>query len=311
MSRFSVVLCMCLLVEHARAGRPFSLTAEPSGERTRVIPSSNDMPPADPAPMDGPYGLLNPAPLTEPLVTDRPDFTESAETVLAGHAQFELGYTFTYNRDGTDRSETHVFPELLVRIGLVEHFELRLFWAGYSWSDDLVGQQRSILLPDHEQSWTHGANDMSVGFKLEILERDGWVPDGAILAEVSIPTGSQDTTLDDVEVGVGLLWAYDVTDAFSVSGNVNFVSTIDADRDRFLQTSASLALGLALTDDIGIYWEYFGFYPDIQHEDCAHFMNGGMTFLLTDNLQFDLLAGFGLNEQADDLFAGIGVSWRI
>ncbi len=34
-------------------------------------------------------------PMQEPLVTDRPDFTESTEAVPAGHLQLEAGYTFT------------------------------------------------------------------------------------------------------------------------------------------------------------------------------------------------------------------------
>src|SRR5215475_7721761 len=35
------------------------------------------------------------APLTEPIDTDRPDFTESPETVPRGHFQLEDGFTFT------------------------------------------------------------------------------------------------------------------------------------------------------------------------------------------------------------------------
>ena len=38
--------------------------------------------------------------LDEPLVTDRPDFTESSTTVGQGVVQLEMGYTFTGDSSG-------------------------------------------------------------------------------------------------------------------------------------------------------------------------------------------------------------------
>jgi len=56
--------------------------------------------------------------------------------------------------------------------------------------------------------------------------------------------------------------------------------------------------------------EYFGFYPNDLGTDCAHFINGGFTYLITNNLQIDWRAGFGVNEEAEDFFTGVGLSWR-
>ena len=50
-------------------------------------------------------------PMKEPLITDRPDFTESTEAVPAGHVQLEAGYTFTFDREGSDRTRDHAAPE--------------------------------------------------------------------------------------------------------------------------------------------------------------------------------------------------------
>ena len=49
--------------------------------------------------------------------------------------QLEAGYTFTYDRERKDRVRDHTAPELLMRIGLVDNFELRIGWDGYSWTD--------------------------------------------------------------------------------------------------------------------------------------------------------------------------------
>ena len=74
--------------------------------------------------------------MAEPLITDRPDFTESTDAIPAGHFQLEAGYTFTYDREHTDRVRDHAAPEFLLRIGVIDDVELRLGWQGYSWTEN-------------------------------------------------------------------------------------------------------------------------------------------------------------------------------
>ena len=69
-------------------------------------------------------------------------------------------------------------------------------------------------------------------------------------------------------------------------------------------------MAASLTESIGTYIEYFGAYPASDGEDASHVLNGGFTFLVNDNLQFDIRVGFGLNEQAPDLIAGAGFAVR-
>jgi hypothetical protein len=56
----------------------------------------------------------------EPLVTDRPDFTEASSTVGQGVAQLEGGYTYSYDSDDTGSFKSHSFPETLLRVGVQE-----------------------------------------------------------------------------------------------------------------------------------------------------------------------------------------------
>ncbi len=42
----------------------------------------------------------------------------------------------------------------------------------------------------------------------------------------------------------------------------------------------------------------------------THYMDGGILYLLTPNMQVDLRAGFGLSDRPDDLFTGAGYSVR-
>ncbi len=64
----------------------------------------------------------------EALVTDRPDFTESTETVKLGRFQLEGGYTFTR----IDNNKEHTLGELLLRIGARQRLELRIGISSYA-----------------------------------------------------------------------------------------------------------------------------------------------------------------------------------
>lgn len=249
-------------------------------------------------------------PMDEPLVTDRPDFTESTDAIPAGHIQIEVGYTFTYDREGEDRLRDHTAPEFLLRIGVVEDFELRIGWDGYSWSENQTQERNDSDRLVTREAWSQGANDMTLGIKYKLLDQDGWLPHFGVLASLSVPTGSANVGAGDVEPELVLLWAYDVSDRFAVAGNVGIAVPTDAG-DRFFQTFASLSFAYGLTEKLGAYAEYFGIYPNTEDSDAAHSVNVGFTYLINKDFQIDVRVGAGLNEEADDFFTGIGFSWRI
>ena len=223
------------------------------------------------------------------LITDRPDFTESAYTIQPDRMQLELGYTYRESDNG-DEIRSHNFPEALLRIGMQDDWELRLGWSGYTFAEN----DKDI------------ANDMSVGIKWILTPQDGWHPRLALIGEITVPTGHGDT---DVDPTVKLLWSYDLDEKNSLSGNLG-IAAITQSGDRFAQGSASLSWGHSLDDRWGIYTEYFTTFPDADDEDAAHTINGGLVYLLNDDLQLDISIGLGLNDQADDIIAGIGVSYR-
>ena len=248
--------------------------------------------------------------MAEPLITDRPDFTESTDAIPAGHFQLEAGYTFTYDREHKDRVRDHTAPEFLLRIGVIDDVELRLGWQGYSWTENQFVTRTRVGRRVTGEDWTDGAHDLSIGFKLKLLEQDGLVPHFGILASMNIPVGSDVVSPGDVEPGAILLWAYDLTDEVALAGNVGFASLNDAG-ERFFQTSASISLAVALTERLGGYVEYYGLYPNAEDSDAAHTLNCGLTFLINNNFQIDWRIGGGLNEEADDFFTGVGFAWRI
>lgn len=257
-----------------------------------------------------PWFALTPTePLDGPLVTDRPDFTESTDAIPTGHAQLEMGYTFTYDREGRTRVRSHAAPEFLLRVGVARNFELRLGWEGYNWSQTHAQTTTPAGRSVQREEWDQGASDFSIGVKYKFAEQEETRPHMGIIAGLSVPSGSRNLSAGDVEPEVVFLWAYDVDDRFSIAGNAGF--TIRSDHgDRFVQGKASLSIAYAITDRIGTYAEYFGLYPNAEHSDAAHSVNAGVTYLINDNFQLDARVGAGLNEEADDFFAGIGFAYR-
>ncbi len=249
-------------------------------------------------------------PMTEPLITDRPDFTESTETVPAGHVQLEAGYTFTFDREGADRTRDHAAPELLLRIGLVENLELRIGWEGYSWTESQFEVETRPGRRATREEWTQGAHDLSLGFKHKLIEQEGWIPHFGILGAITVPSGSSGFSSGDVDPELVLLWAYDVTDSLAIAGNVGLAVPTE-NGSRFFQTSASLSIAISVTERLGAYAEYFGFYPNTESTDAAHSINGGLTYLLSNDFQIDVRLGAGVNEEADDFFTGVGFAWRL
>ena len=235
------------------------------------------------------------------LVTDRPDQTESSETVRPGYVQFELGWTHVEDNDEADVAADS-FPETLVRIGVLDNLEFRFGFDGYVWEDiDGLGAD-------------DGAGDLEIGLKWKMWEETGWRPQTAILAGTSVPAGQKPFSSDRFDPSVRLACSHTLTETLSLGYNVAgiWVSELN-DRGR-RETDASVAysavLGIALSGPLGTFVEFFGQAPSDGGKP-ANSIDAGFTYLLADNLQIDVLGGVGVSETADDWFVGAGLVWRL
>ena len=241
-------------------------------------------------------------PFDEPLVTDRPDFTEASSTVGLGVVQLEMGYTFVYNEDDAtgDETHTHTAPETLLRVGFLENVELRVAWT-YVWENTEVSGVRAS---------TDGGSDLSIGLKIDLFEQCCWRPEQALLVSTASDSGATNFSSNTFTTNVAYLYSWNLPNEWSLSANSGFFTDRERDDD-FVVWLQSFALGIPLNDCWGMYVEYFGLYEtDKTGAVDQHFMDGGVTYLWNYNLQFDVRAGFGLNGAADDFFTGTGVSMR-
>lgn len=235
--------------------------------------------------------------LPDPLNTDRPDFTEGTSTLPQGHYQLEGGYTFT--RLGEEDSSS--LGELLLRIGTGERVEARLGFGSYSRVDTGF-------------STLSGYEDPAIGVKIRLTPEDpNLLPPGrpqlALLLATSIPVGSDDLTADEWQPEGKLALAWDLNDWLSLSSNLIYGYPSDGD-ERFHQLGATLSTAFSLTGRLGAYVEAFGFNKESLNGSSTTYLNGGLTFGISNDVQLDIRVGAGLDDPSPNWFAGAGGAVR-
>ena len=248
------------------------------------------------------------------LVTDRPDQTESAETVPASSLQLELGWTYALEGEDGIELRTHAVPGMLLRIGLGAGIEARIGFAGWISQDEEVTDP--LLGPGFDQSGV-GAGDAELGVKWEIAELEGAGTRIALLGGVSLPIGAEGLGSERADPTFRLAISNELSDRVSLGYNVGVLwETVDAMAApaAALETQAYLlytvAFGFGITERVGAFVEGFGFLGMVADRPDRHSVDGGVTLLLSDTIQLDASAGLGLTSAAEDWFVGAGVSAR-
>ena len=241
--------------------------------------------------------------LSKPLETDRPDFTETPTTVGQGVLQVEGGYTFTYDREGGTRTTDHSFPETLFRLGMfADWFELRLDW-------NYEVQRTSTDGAVDDES---GANDLNIGCKIALTPQDEMLPETGVILEMTVPSGGDDFTADRVLPGINYCFGWELNDKWSLYCSTAFGGEADdVTNDPFTQFAQSFSLGHEFNDKVRGYTEYYVLSPiGADTNPAQNYIDGGFTVLINKDVQWDIRAGVGLNEGADDFFTGTGLSIR-
>ena len=235
--------------------------------------------------------------LSEPLVTDRPDFTEASSTVGRGVAQIEMGYTYAFDNDGAI-TRSHSIGEPLVRYGIFAD------WLEFRFAYNYLDQQVNAVA-------NNGSDDIYLGLKIGLTPQEGILPEMALIPQMTVPTGDRPFTSGEVLPGLNWIYAWEINDWLSTAGSTQFNRSIDGTLNAYTEWAQSWTIGYSLNDWLGAYTEFYGLFPsgafDVRSET---YFNGGFTVLLNNDMQWDIRAGTGLNGAAADYFVGSGLSIR-
>ena len=236
---------------------------------------------------------------SKPIVTDRPDFTEASSTVGRRVLQIESGYTYSLNKDNISTTIGHSYPESLFRFGfLADWLELR--FAG-NFAHQTIDSNRDS-----------GMEDIYLGVKLGLTPQEGVLPEMAIVPQMLVPTGAKEFSSGESLPGLNWLYGWDLTENISTAGSTQFNRRIDGQTDEaYTEWAQSWTFGFSLTEKLGAYTESFALFPSSADTiKPQYYFDSGFTYQFTNDIQWDIRGGVGLNDAADDYFVGSGLSLR-
>jgi hypothetical protein len=234
----------------------------------------------------------------EPLVTDRPDFTESSSSVGSGVLQLESGVTYSDFRNGTDVT---TIGEILGRWGLAKKFELRFVLPTYSREGGGGGNGSGFL-------------SSGVGFKYELAQGGGSGFLGgmaaSVIATTTIPTGTSDFAISKWQPSAVFAASWELAPNVGFGTNLGVGRPADDD-NRYTTVWASVAVGVGLNETTSVFFELYGFNREEDRGPSTATFQTGLVYLFNPNLQADVRAARRLTDRGVDFLVGAGISWRL
>lgn len=240
----------------------------------------------------------------EPLATDRPDFVESSDVVGAGRFQIETSVAFERSKvDGT-REKLRATPTLL-RIGIGDTLEARIETDGalYLRSTDETGLTTrdrgradiALGLKWHTHDGDEATGRPGIGWLLHVdtdsgsraFRGKGWRPSLRMVAEWDLPGGHSLGVMPGV-----------------------FVEHDEAGR-RYTGGIAAVVVGKSFTERLRGFAELSGQQlTSRRHGGNVVTGDVGLAYLLTNSVQIDTAAAWGLSKAAPDFGWTVGLSVR-
>ena len=184
----------------------------------------------------------------------------------------------------------------LLRFGLAEKFELH---AALSFRDD------DINLPLSDTSYAlSGLSSFAVGWRYNIWEGKDKQPTIAMM--FSIKLNAVDSVYKNGDAAPQFILAS--TNPLSFA---DLTINLGADWDGITHEPTGLYiinLARGISDKVGVFIEGYGSF----NADASDIrFDAGASLLLNNDMQLDILGGYGDNDGYSDYFMSVGFSWRI
>ena len=286
------------------------LTASSFWSMAQERPETNEI--ADPT---GPH---TPVMKMSPIATDRPDITESAFITPVGWFQYEGGYQYSHSESlltGGKIIDIHQVEQVL-RFGINRRFEVR----------SVINSNTERVYnpsPCVDTYRNTGVSPLTIGFKYNLLEESDRTPQTTWLSHVSFPQVAFGdyravTQANTVFHEQRLMLEKGITSKFGLATNIGVSGALNGTSGYINEGMFSLAAGYDLGNDWGVYLEYFTNWELVQMQ-LFHtpFIDGGITKLLSNDLQLDIYAGYDISEitgtgnATTGFIAGAGISYRL
>lgn len=227
-----------------------------------------------------------------PLSTDRPDATESPNTVDKGHYQVELelaSATFDGSR------EFYQFLETNLKYGVTDEMDIQFV----------------VPIFGYEAGGSEGLGDIQVRLKYNLWGNDGGETALAVMPFVQIPSGADGLSSGEVEGGIIVPFGMDGAFGWSYGfqAEVDLLADPAGDGHHF-SFLASATAARPITETTGFFVELVGVQGEGGEATSEAYFNTGITWGPEANLQFDAGVRIGLTSDSDDFSPFAGVSLK-
>ncbi|MBK1832943.1 transporter [Roseibacillus ishigakijimensis] len=222
------------------------------------------------------------------LAADRPDATESPQTVDAGRFQLEASL-YDYRRHKGE--ESHTFGSLTAKVGLTDSSDLQFVWDSYSRTD----------------SGAEGSGDLTIRYKHNLWGNEGGGTAFALFPFVKIPTGGE-LSNDQWEGGLILPFSTSLAQGVGLGlmAEIDYLYEEEEGNHAFAFVHTAV-LGFDLSERLGLFTEYIGTAGEGFYEAS---LAAGLTYQVHEHLLLDAGATFGLTDEAEDLGLFTGFTIR-
>jgi hypothetical protein len=257
------------------------------------------------------YHVFKPTPddLLREMSTDRPDRTESAYTVDAGHFQIESDLAvFSYDHDksgGADVvTEAWSFGTLNLKVGLCNFSDFQVVLFPYT---RVRTRDRSVPSTVRQS----GFGDVINRLKINLWGNDGGACAGAIMPYVKWPSNQEGLGNHAIEGGVILPVSIELPHGFTCGVMTQLDWLRDsASSDYHPEFVNSITFAHDIVGKLGGYVEFFSSVSVESGSDWLGTLDLGLTYGLTENTQLDAGVNLGVTKSAPDVSPFIGFSVR-
>lgn len=228
---------------------------------------------------------------TEPLVTDRPGQAIASQTVGNGALQIQTGANVQGERLPAFTT-SYLASEFVLRYGLGDRFELNGLFSHQT----PVGNQFISTL--------QGISNCRLGMRIGILEGKGLIPTLAFQYQLKL------RTVSDIFRAPTTASQFIFSSSQSLSEKLTLTTNLGMDWDGFGNSPTGLYvlnLSFPLAPKLGAFVENYGSFGN----GFETRFDAGAAYLVNPGLQFDFSLGGGRNDEINDYFIGLGISWRI
>ena len=232
----------------------------------------------------------------ETIRSGRPGQSIGVSTVGKGIFQIQSGIDhFGHTNHNSDIKGSGFLTNTVLRYGLTEAFEVGTFF-----------EYKTESITDNNITYSqNGLSNMMIGLRYQIAKGKGILPSIGFQFRMRIPVLSMPYQINDIAPSFVFVTSQQLSKSFTLITNLG--SSWNGN-DAIPTGLYTINLSCAFTDTFGAFLENYGSLTQGVFETR---FDTGVAWLMTPNLQLDLLGGLGSNHGLKDYFISTGFSWRI